>query len=157
MLEHEAVHRAQWRRYGLAFIPLYVDAGQDAAPEPLRGRGRSQEGRVRVTQTIVITGASSGIGANAAATLAGRGWDVAVVGRNPERTRAVAEAVGGTPFLADYDRLDDVRALAAALDATVRAHRRARQQRGRAHPRARAVCRRLRAHASSTITSPRSC
>jgi hypothetical protein len=30
ILEHEAVHRAQWRKYGLAFIPLYVDAGQDA-------------------------------------------------------------------------------------------------------------------------------
>lgn len=30
ILEHEAVHRAQWRRYGLAFIPLYVEAGQDA-------------------------------------------------------------------------------------------------------------------------------
>jgi hypothetical protein len=30
VLEHEAVHRAQWRRYGLAFIPLYIAAGQDA-------------------------------------------------------------------------------------------------------------------------------
>lgn len=30
ILEHEAVHRAQWRKYGLAFIPLYIDAGQDA-------------------------------------------------------------------------------------------------------------------------------
>ena len=29
ILEHEAVHREQWRRYGLAFIPLYVEAGQD--------------------------------------------------------------------------------------------------------------------------------
>lgn len=26
-LEHEAVHRAQWRKYGLAFIPLYIAAG----------------------------------------------------------------------------------------------------------------------------------
>jgi len=25
--EHEAVHRAQWKKYGLAFIPLYVAAG----------------------------------------------------------------------------------------------------------------------------------
>jgi hypothetical protein len=30
VLRHEAVHRAQWKRYGLAFIPLYVAAGQDA-------------------------------------------------------------------------------------------------------------------------------
>lgn len=68
-----------------------------------------------MTRTIVITGASSGIGANAAGRLAAAGWDVAVVGRNPERTRSVAESVGGTPFLADYDRFDDVRALADAL------------------------------------------
>jgi hypothetical protein len=31
VLEHEAVHRAQWRRYGLAFIPLYVAAGAVAS------------------------------------------------------------------------------------------------------------------------------
>lgn len=30
ILEHEAVHRAQWKRYGLAFIPLYISAGQNA-------------------------------------------------------------------------------------------------------------------------------
>ena len=30
VLEHEAVHRAQWKKYGLAFIPLYLDARQDA-------------------------------------------------------------------------------------------------------------------------------
>jgi NAD(P)-dependent dehydrogenase (short-subunit alcohol dehydrogenase family) len=66
-------------------------------------------------KTIVITGASSGIGAVAARELAKDGWDVAVVGRNPERTNAVARSIGGTPFLADYDRLDDVRKLAASL------------------------------------------
>lgn len=69
-----------------------------------------------MTRTIVLTGASSGIGASAAATLAEQGWAVAVVGRNPERTRAVAESIGGTAFLADYDRLDDVRSLAQSLD-----------------------------------------
>lgn len=66
-------------------------------------------------RTIVITGASSGIGAIAAARLAEEGADVAVVGRNADRTRAVAEKVGGTAFLADYDHLDDVHALADAL------------------------------------------
>lgn len=30
VLEHEAVHRTQWRRYGLAFIPLYIAAGAPA-------------------------------------------------------------------------------------------------------------------------------
>ncbi len=65
--------------------------------------------------TIVITGASSGIGRAAAIELSRQGAEIAVVGRHPERTRAVAEAVNGTPFLADYDRLGDVRALAEAL------------------------------------------
>jgi len=65
--------------------------------------------------TMVITGASSGIGAAAATALASLGAELAIVGRNPERTRAVAASVGGTPFLADFDHLDDVRALASAL------------------------------------------
>jgi hypothetical protein len=30
VLEHEAVHRAQWKKYGLAFIPLYIAAGTNA-------------------------------------------------------------------------------------------------------------------------------
>jgi NAD(P)-dependent dehydrogenase (short-subunit alcohol dehydrogenase family) len=64
---------------------------------------------------IVITGASSGIGRSAAGTLAGQGATVAVVGRNPDRTRAVAAEIGGEAFLADYDHLDDVRGLADAL------------------------------------------
>lgn len=68
-----------------------------------------------MTRVAVITGASSGIGAVAARRLAEAGWHVAVVGRDPQRTREVAEAVGGTAFLADYDRLDEVRELAASL------------------------------------------
>lgn len=31
ILAHEAVHRAQWKRYGLALIPLYIAAGQTGA------------------------------------------------------------------------------------------------------------------------------
>jgi hypothetical protein len=30
VLEHEAIHKAQWKRYGLAFIPLYIAAGSPA-------------------------------------------------------------------------------------------------------------------------------
>ncbi len=68
-----------------------------------------------MTRVAVVTGASSGIGAAAAAALSADGWRVAVVGRNPQRTAAVAASVGGEAFLADYDRLDDVRVLAADL------------------------------------------
>ena len=47
-----------------------------------------------MTRTVIITGASSGIGREAARELAKGGADVAVVGRNPDRTRAVADEVG---------------------------------------------------------------
>src|SRR5258708_5998936 len=60
-------------------------------------------------KTVVITGASSGIGAEAARRLAERGATVAVVGRSPEKTAAVAQRMGGRAHLADYRPLDDVR------------------------------------------------
>ena len=62
--------------------------------------------------TIVITGASDGIGAVAARELAGDDADLIVVGRSREKTEAVAEEAGATWFTADYSRLDDVRKLA---------------------------------------------
>ncbi|MGA0568834.1 SDR family NAD(P)-dependent oxidoreductase [Rathayibacter sp. KR2-224] len=68
-----------------------------------------------MNRTIVITGASSGIGERAAEALAGQGARVVVVGRNPERTSAVAERIGGDSFVADFERLDDVRRLASDL------------------------------------------
>ena len=66
-------------------------------------------------KTIVITGASDGIGAAAARELAAGGHEVVVVGRDPDRTRAVAEELDAEHHVADFTRLDDVRALAAAL------------------------------------------
>jgi NAD(P)-dependent dehydrogenase (short-subunit alcohol dehydrogenase family) len=66
-------------------------------------------------KTVVITGASSGIGAEAARGLAELGAAVAVVGRSPEKTTAVAQRIGGRAHLADYGRLADVRRLAAEL------------------------------------------
>ena len=69
-----------------------------------------------MNRTVVITGASNGIGAEVAKELARRSWRVAVVGRNPERTEQVARMVGGVPFVCDFDRLDDVRELAEKLD-----------------------------------------
>jgi len=66
-------------------------------------------------KTVVITGASSGIGAAAAGRLAELGATVAVVGRSPDKTAAVARRVGGRAHLADYSRLEDVRRLAADL------------------------------------------
>ena len=47
-------------------------------------------------RTVVITGASDGIGAAAARELAGRGHDVVVVGRSGAKTAAVAGLVAAT-------------------------------------------------------------
>ncbi|WP_425954578.1 SDR family NAD(P)-dependent oxidoreductase [Xylanimonas sp. McL0601] len=67
-------------------------------------------------KTIIVTGASDGIGAAAAQQLAAEGHRVVVVGRSPEKTEAVARRIGTEAFLhADFARLDDVRRLAADL------------------------------------------
>lgn len=68
-------------------------------------------------KTIVVTGASDGIGAAAARALGADGHEVVVVGRDPGKTAAVADELGAERHVADYARLDDVRALAAALAA----------------------------------------
>lgn len=66
-------------------------------------------------RTIVITGASDGIGAAAARALSQSGDRVVIVGRSPAKTAAVAEALGADFLVADFARLDEVRTLAAEL------------------------------------------
>jgi NAD(P)-dependent dehydrogenase (short-subunit alcohol dehydrogenase family) len=70
-----------------------------------------------MAKTIVITGASSGIGAAAARQLHRDGHHVVIVGRSAAKTEAVARGIGADHFLADFTRLEDVRKLAAELDA----------------------------------------
>ncbi|WP_285244731.1 SDR family NAD(P)-dependent oxidoreductase [Pseudarthrobacter sp. fls2-241-R2A-127] len=69
-------------------------------------------------RTIVITGASDGIGAAAARTLAKAGEQVVVVGRSAEKTRALAAEIGADHHLADFADLAQVRALADTLRST---------------------------------------
>ena len=66
-------------------------------------------------KTVLITGASSGIGRAAAAQLKEQGANVVLIGRNPERTKAAAEELGAPFFLADFSTLSEVRALAEQL------------------------------------------
>jgi NAD(P)-dependent dehydrogenase (short-subunit alcohol dehydrogenase family) len=73
-------------------------------------------------RTIVITGASSGVGLAAARQLAAQGEQVVVVGRDPGRLGAAmaavrAAATGPEPaeFRADFTVLDEVRELGAKL------------------------------------------
>lgn len=66
-------------------------------------------------QTIVITGASDGIGAAAARQLASSPHRLILIGRSVEKTRAVADETGAEWFTADFARLDDVRELAGKI------------------------------------------
>ncbi|SCF38047.1 Short-chain dehydrogenase [Micromonospora viridifaciens] len=78
---------------------------------------------VTARRTVVVTGASSGIGLAAAVDLAGRGDRVVLVGRDPARLRdagdRVRDSCGEQPelFRADFAVLDDVRRLAERLRA----------------------------------------
>ena len=66
-------------------------------------------------RTVLITGGSDGIGAVAAELAAARGERVLIVGRNPEKTAAVAERTGAVPFVADFSQLDQVREVAERI------------------------------------------
>jgi NAD(P)-dependent dehydrogenase (short-subunit alcohol dehydrogenase family) len=67
------------------------------------------------TRVAVVTGASSGIGAAAARRLASHGWTVVAVGRSPQRTAAIAAELGTEPIVADFGRLEEVRAAANTI------------------------------------------
>jgi NAD(P)-dependent dehydrogenase (short-subunit alcohol dehydrogenase family) len=64
---------------------------------------------------ILVTGASDGLGRALAETLAARGHELLVHGRDPDRLAAVAEKTGGVPLRADLSRMAEVRALADAV------------------------------------------
>ncbi|MFZ1175224.1 MAG: SDR family NAD(P)-dependent oxidoreductase [Mycobacterium sp.] len=66
-------------------------------------------------RTVIITGASDGIGAAAAARLSRSGENVVVVGRSEPKTTAVAALLGTDYFVADYTELSQVRRLAEQL------------------------------------------
>lgn len=69
-------------------------------------------------RTIVITGASDGIGAAAARRLARDGHTVVVVGRSREKTNAVADEIGADRYVSDFADLREVRELATVLETT---------------------------------------
>lgn len=67
------------------------------------------------SKTIVITGASDGLGAAAARRLSRNGDKVVVVGRSQSKTVTVAEEIGADYFVADFSDLSQVRALAEKI------------------------------------------
>lgn len=71
-------------------------------------------------RTVLITGASDGIGKSAATLLSESRPDtrLLLVGRNPEKTREIAQRLGTEYFTADFADLEQVRTLAADILAT---------------------------------------
>lgn len=73
------------------------------------------------SKTIVVTGATAGIGLESAQQLAAQGHRLVLVGRSPEKLAAAAQlvtaagAAGVDTFVADFSSLDSVRGLAKEL------------------------------------------
>lgn len=65
--------------------------------------------------TILITGATRGLGLVTARLAAARGAHVLVAGRSAVSVKTTARAVGGEPVVVDLERLDEVRDVALAL------------------------------------------
>ena len=68
-------------------------------------------------KTILITGASDGIGAASVRQLAGRGHRLLITGRSKKKIEALALETGAKAFIADFTKLEDVRRLAAEVKA----------------------------------------
>ncbi|GAB3585507.1 SDR family oxidoreductase [Leifsonia lichenia] len=67
---------------------------------------------------VVVTGASSGIGAAAVRLFRSHGWEVVGVARRADRLADLAEETGAGVFAADLTKQEDVDALRAHLEAT---------------------------------------
>jgi uncharacterized protein len=68
-----------------------------------------------VPQLAVVTGGSSGIGAEVARALRGRGWACVLLARREERLRAVAEELGAEWEVCDVGDREFVKRVAAAI------------------------------------------
>ncbi len=70
-----------------------------------------------MTQTVLITGATSGFGAAAARRFANAGWKIVATGRRAERLQALADELGADKVHTAAFDIRDEAAMRAALDA----------------------------------------
>jgi NADP-dependent 3-hydroxy acid dehydrogenase YdfG len=70
-------------------------------------------------RTAVVTGASSGIGAATARSLAAAGFHVVCAARRTDRITALADEIGGTAVACDVTSPESVRALADVVGGTL--------------------------------------
>ena len=85
------------------------------AEETLGHTGRMTSMSPGTPRTAVVTGASSGIGAATARSLAAAGFHVICAARRSDRVEALAAEIGGTPVTCDVTSDADVAALAALV------------------------------------------
>jgi len=71
-----------------------------------------------MSRRVVVTGASSGIGAATVRAFRAEGWDVVAVARREDRLRDLAEETGAAYVVADLTKQDDVDALRDHLAST---------------------------------------
>lgn len=66
-------------------------------------------------KTVIITGGSDGIGKAAARLLKKQGANVVIVGRSPQKTRAVGTELDVPYYITDFTKLEEVRSLGEQL------------------------------------------